>query len=207
MGHYDSNHIQGLVRPDRVHRDVYTDPKIFEMEMDRLWHKAWIYVGHASQVPTKGDYVTTSVGLEPVIMVRGKDDEVNVIYNRCAHKGAKVAVKPCGNTKGFRCPYHGWTYKLDGALRGVPARSGYDGSDFDVNDPQFHMQKVARVANCRGFIFACLSNDGPGFEEFLGMRWRHSTIWWIGHQRVKLKLRAGYTVIYTTITGRCLSKT
>jgi hypothetical protein len=91
MRAYDRRHIESLVRPGEVHRDVYTDPVIFDLEMQRLWRNAWIYVGHESQVKNPGDFYTTTIGAEPVIMVRGKDGEVNVIYNRCSHKGAMVA--------------------------------------------------------------------------------------------------------------------
>jgi benzoate/toluate 1,2-dioxygenase alpha subunit len=168
MRAYDRRHIESLVRPGEVHRDVYTDPVIFDLEMQRLWRNAWIYVGHESQVKNPGDFYTTTIGAEPVIMVRGKDGEVNVIYNRCSHKGAMVAGSKCGNVKGFRCPYHGWTFKLDGTLQGVPARSGYADTGFDMKDPNFHMKKVAQVATYRGFVLANLSGDAPDLKTFLG---------------------------------------
>mgnify|MGYP005841080349 CR=1 FL=1 len=168
MAHYSTDHIKGLVEPARLHRDVYIDPVIFDMEMDRVWRKAWIYVGHESQIPNAGDYITTTVGSEPVIMSRDKQGAVHVIYNRCAHKGAKVTERPCGHVQGFRCPYHGWTYKLDGVLQGVPARSGYADTGFDMKNPQFHMQHLAQVDSYRGFVFACQSSDSPDLKTFLG---------------------------------------
>lgn len=168
MAHYSIDHIRGLVEPGRIHRDVYIDPEIFEMEMDRVWGQAWIYVGHESQVPDAGDYITTQIGREPVIMTRDKAGAVHVIYNRCAHKGAKVAERPCGHAQGFRCPYHGWTYRLDGTLQGVPAKSGYADTGFDMKDPTFHMQHLAQVESYRGFVFACQSADAPDLKTFLG---------------------------------------
>ena len=122
--------IAALVRPDSVHRDVYCNPEVFDLEMERLWHRAWVYVGHASQVPNAGDYYTANVGREPVIMVRGGDGKVRVLMNRCAHKGAKLLSAAKGACPGgiLRCPYHGWTYRLDGSVRTIPLREGYAGS-------------------------------------------------------------------------------
>src|ERR1700745_2912304 len=79
-----------LVRPDSVHRNLYIDPQVFELEMQRLWRNAWIYVGHDSQVANCGDFFSADTGREPVIMLRGSDSHVRVLPNRCAHKGTKL---------------------------------------------------------------------------------------------------------------------
>lgn len=168
MTRYGVNHIKSLVEPHRIHRDVYIDPALFEIELDRVWGRTWVYVGHDSQVKNPGDYYTTTIGKEPVVMVRAKDGKVNVIYNRCGHKGAKVVAGGCGHAAGFRCPYHGWSYQLDGALIGVPARAGYADCGFDIKDAQFHMGKVAQVESYRGFVFACLSRDVADLNTYLG---------------------------------------
>ena len=86
-----------LVEAGRVHRDVYTDPDIFELEMERIFGRAWLFVGHASQVPQPGDYITTELGRQPVIMVRHRDGSVHVLLNRCTHRGAKVVNERTGN--------------------------------------------------------------------------------------------------------------
>src|SRR2546423_3772067 len=98
MGRYreDSNAIARLIEADRVHRDVYTDPEVFQLEMERLWSRTWIYVGHASQVPNAGDFVTLEIAAKPVIMVRLGDGTVRVLMNRCAHKGTKVVSDLAG---------------------------------------------------------------------------------------------------------------
>ena len=93
--------IQKLIRDDEVHRDVYVSEEVFALEMDRIFGSAWIYVGHDSQIPNPGDYWTTRIGLESVVMARGKRDEINVFYNRCPHKGARIAADGCGHTKGL----------------------------------------------------------------------------------------------------------
>src|SRR5690348_15078928 len=82
--------LSSLIEPGRVHRDVYTDAQIFELEMERIFGRAWLYVGHASQVKAPGDYITTDLGRQPVIMVRHRDGTIHVLLNRCTHRGAKV---------------------------------------------------------------------------------------------------------------------
>jgi phenylpropionate dioxygenase-like ring-hydroxylating dioxygenase large terminal subunit len=161
--------LQDLVQPTRVHQDVYTDPEIFELEMDRIFGRAWVYVGHDSQVPNRGDYWTTIIGRAPVVMVRDKNGEVHVLHNRCPHKGAKIIPDGCGNAGPIlRCPYHAWTFKLDGSLVGVPYRGGYDGTGFDPQSADFSMRKVARVDSYHGFVFASLCEGGPDLKTFLG---------------------------------------
>ena len=160
--------IDQLIRDDEVRRDVYVSDDVFALEMDRIFGAAWIYVGHDSQIPKPGDYWTTRIGLESVVMVRGKREEINVFYNRCPHKGARIAGEGCGHTKGlFRCPYHAWTFNLDGSLRGVPYLEGYENTRFDIADPRFSLKKVARVASYRGFVFASLSEQGADFDTFM----------------------------------------
>ena len=167
MNAYSKDDISRLVESARVHRSVYCDETLFALEMERLWGQAWIYVGHESQVPGSGDFITTMVGLQPVVMVRHKDDSVRVIHNRCGHRAAKVVGRDCGHAKGFKCPYHGWSYRTDGSLIGVPHAGGYKDTDFDKKDPQFSMQPLARVDNYRGFVFASLWKEGPDLKTFL----------------------------------------
>src|SRR5690606_3410817 len=123
-------------RSDSVHKRVYTDPELFQLEMDRIYGQAWIYVGHESQVKNPGDYHTTRIGDQDVIMTRGTDGKINVLYNRCPHKGAQLVAQGDGCAgKFFRCPYHAWTFKLDGSLLSVPLRNGMEGTTFDKSHP------------------------------------------------------------------------
>ncbi len=171
MGRYreDPARIRSLVQPDRVHRDVYLDPELFELEMRRLWPRAWIYVGHDSQVPKAGDYLTVEIAQQPLVMVRGTDGAVHVLFNRCAHKGSRVVSATSGNCRGqFRCPYHGWTYRCDGSLRTVPLKSGYAGTAFQESSAAQGMTRIANVAIHRGFVFARFSDQGLSFEEYFG---------------------------------------
>jgi phenylpropionate dioxygenase-like ring-hydroxylating dioxygenase large terminal subunit len=100
-----------LVKEDRVHISLYTDPSVFTEEMDKIFHRGWVYVGHQGEVPNSGDFRLKRIGLQPVIMVRDQHGQVQ------------------RNTRSFRCMYHGWTYHLDGELSGVPGEEAY-GSDF-----------------------------------------------------------------------------
>ena len=134
MGHYSDHpeRVRALVREDQVHRDVYVSPEVFALEMKHLWRNTWIYVGHDSQVPNVGDYVSTTLATQPVILVRAEDQKVRVLMNRCAHKGAKLVNALNGHCEAnlLRCPYHGWTFRLDGSIRSIPQKGGYEGTAF-----------------------------------------------------------------------------
>lgn len=163
-----SESIKALIEPDRVHRSVYIDPALFELEMERIWHRTWVYVGHESQVRQAGDFFSTEVGRSPVVMVRHTDGKVRVVFNRCSHKGVQVVRARTGSVKNFICPYHGWVYGTDGALRGLPLPEGYEGTCVKAGDPEFGLKALPRVASYRGFVFASLAKDGPDLETFLG---------------------------------------
>ena len=161
--------VGALVEPDRVHRSCYTDAAIFERELETIFHTAWIYVGHETQVKQPGDFWTTQIGRQPMIMVRGNDGRVHVLYNRCPHRGAKICPERCGSTEiAFRCSYHGWQFHFDGSLRQIPVKQGYDGTRLSMDDPAFHMKPAARVDSYRGFVFASLASAGPDLKSWLG---------------------------------------
>jgi len=157
--------INDLIEPGRVHRDVYTDPELFELEIERIFGRAWVFVGHDSQIPNPGDYITTEIGRQPVILIRHKDASARVLLNRCSHRGAKVLNDASGNAKSLICLYHGWSFGTDGACLGVTMPEGC-AADFNTKD--FGLSTAARTGTYRGFIFASLSEKGPSFEEFLG---------------------------------------
>jgi phenylpropionate dioxygenase-like ring-hydroxylating dioxygenase large terminal subunit len=158
-----------LVQADRVHRLVYTDPRVFEAEMARIFHRTWVFVGHETEIPEPGDYRTTYIGRQPVILTRDADGDVHVLLNRCMHRGALVCRAERGNSSIFRCMYHGWMYNNRGELVGVPFPGGY-GAGFDP--AALGLPRAPRVASYRGFVFASLAAEGETLEAYLG-RARH----------------------------------
>jgi benzoate/toluate 1,2-dioxygenase alpha subunit len=171
MGKYreETDALKRLIEDDRVHRDVYTDPEIFQLEMERLWSRTWIYVGHASQVANPGDYITVDVAAKPVIMVRHTDRTIRVLMNRCAHKGTKVVYDLAGNTgKTFRCPYHAWTYRTNGSLLNIPLKEGYERTQLAQSEAARGLAQVKNVEIYRGFVFARLAEHGIGFKDYFG---------------------------------------
>lgn len=145
-----------LVNEDRVHTSVYFDPEIFHLEMKQIFESTWVYVGHESEVPERGDYITTFVGTQPVLVSRHRDGKVYVLNNRCGHRGAIVVNDEKGNTgSSFRCGYHGWTFRTNGELLAAPLKNGYPES-YDLREKEFGLVPVA-VASYRGFLFANLS--------------------------------------------------
>jgi phenylpropionate dioxygenase-like ring-hydroxylating dioxygenase large terminal subunit len=154
----------GLVRPDAVHRSVYTDPAIFAAELDRIFGTVWVYIGHESEISEPHAFVTRDVGRRPVIMTRTGTGEVRVLMNRCRHRGATVCRQESGRTRRFTCPYHGWAYSNTGELTGVPWPEAY-GPEFDKTQLPLH---AARVDSRHGFVFATLNAHAPDLSAYLG---------------------------------------
>ena len=161
----NTNDIAQLIEPGRVHRRVYTDPAIFDLEMERLFGRAWLFVGHESQIKKPGDFITTELGRYPVIMTRHDDGTVQVLINRCTHRGPKVVNEKCGHRKQLTCLYHGWTFDTAGKLLRVPVPEGCAPA---FNTDKYNLAKVPRVGLYRGFVFASLAKTGPGFDEHIG---------------------------------------
>jgi len=171
MGRYRGNPeaVRALVRETEVHRDVYTDPEIFDLEMEHVFGTSWVYLGHASQVPGIGDFFTTTLGIRPVVMVRHTDNSIRVLHNRCPHKGTRVANEQCGNVgRFFRCPYHAWSFRTDGSIAAIPLPGGYDGTGLAESMAAQGMQPVRHVRVYRDFIFTRASDRGLSFEEYFG---------------------------------------
>jgi len=161
------NYPANLVQGERVHHSVYCDPAIFELEMIRLFGRAWLLLGHESQIAQSGDYFTTRMGREPVIVARHADGCVQVLINRCTHRGALLVHEETGQVNNFVCPYHGWVFQTNGALRSVPIPKGY-GSEGIETLAALALARVPRVQSYRGFIFASMAETGESLLESLG---------------------------------------
>lgn len=149
----------------RVHRDLYVDPGLFRDEMHRLFASTWVYVAHESEIPAAGDYVTRRIGLRPVVVTRDGEGGLHVLFNRCSHRGATLCRDAVGNAKVFTCPYHAWSFGLDGRCRGRPLRGGFGAS---TEDFPYDLGKAAHVESYRGFIFAAISTTTTLSEHLAG---------------------------------------
>ncbi|WP_369857881.1 Rieske 2Fe-2S domain-containing protein [Candidatus Thalassolituus haligoni] len=153
-----------MVEEGRVHKSLYSDPAIFEEELDKVFNNTWVFVGHDSEVPDSGSFKTSFVGRHPVILTRDRKGNLHVLQNRCRHRGATVCEGRKGKTKALTCPYHGWGYGLDGSLRALPKPEEYDGV-FDKKDMSL---ESLRFDTYQGMVFATFNNDIEPLLDFLG---------------------------------------
>ncbi|WP_020398650.1 aromatic ring-hydroxylating oxygenase subunit alpha [Kordiimonas gwangyangensis] len=153
-----------------IDRRVFWDDTIYQLELERIFARAWLFVAHESQVKDPGDFVTTYMGEDAVIVARGKDKNIHVMLNSCPHRGNRVCFAGEGKIRSFVCNYHGWAFGLDGALNGMPNNELYDHTPgFKKEDWGLHK---ARVASYRGLVFATFAPDAPGLDDYLGdFRW------------------------------------
>lgn len=158
-----------LVRPDCVHRDAYVSREVFELESRRFFGATWNFVAHESQLPQPGSYVTLDLAGRPLLVLREGDGRIGVFYNRCAHKGTKLYTDEAGHAgRVLRCPYHAWTYRLDGSPLGVPLRKDYDLQALSRCEAGQGLTRVGAVAEHRGFVFVRLDAQGIGFNDYFG---------------------------------------
>jgi benzoate/toluate 1,2-dioxygenase alpha subunit len=153
-------------RTFRVRGEAYTSSGIYERECEQIFESIWICVGHESEIPQRGDFKTSYVGRQPVIVVRGDGGDVSVLLNRCVHRGSVVCRERAGNTTGFSCPYHGWSYSKDGTLVGIPMQHEAGGYADDFDAPSGLLR--VRSETYRGLIFATFNPAGPTLREHLG---------------------------------------
>lgn len=152
----------------RVNRRIFTDSEIFELEMKYIFEGNWVYLAHESQLPEPGDYFTTHIGRQPVVITRDKHGELHCLINACAHRGAMVCRRKTDNRMTLTCPFHGWTFRNDGSLLKVkdPEGAGYPPT-FNHNGSH-DMTQVARFESYRGFLFGSLNPDVLPLSEHLG---------------------------------------
>jgi len=141
----------------------YTDERVAELERQNVFGGTWQMVGRTAQLESPGDFITTEVAGEPIVIVRSADKSVRAFYNVCRHHAAAVVTQPCGNASIFRCPYHGWSYGTDGALKGVPEFEGVCNFDRAKNG-----LVPIRVESWEKFVFVNLNSDAPSLQSHLG---------------------------------------
>lgn len=146
--------------------EVFNDDRVFRAEMERIFTKTWVFLGFESEIPNRGDFVMRRLGLDRVILTRDSDGEIRVLNNHCRHRGTEVCHEDRGNTRIFKCPYHGWAYKNNGDWAGAPLVNEAYGERLDPRE--WGLLRAPRVETLHGFIFASLNPDVPTLREHLG---------------------------------------
>jgi choline monooxygenase len=141
----------------------YTDPRILELEQRTVFSRSWQLAGRSDQVRSPGQYLTCDIAGEPILVIRGNESVLRGFFNVCRHHAATVITKPEGKAENLRCPYHGWTYDLTGALIHTPEFAGVTNFDRSANG-----LVPVQVAEWHNWIFARLEPTGPSLQEFLG---------------------------------------
>ncbi len=152
-----------LARASTIPSAWYVDARIAELERLSVFSKTWQLVARTEQVEVPGQFVSTTVAGEPIVVVRGNDEVLRAFYNVCRHHAAAVVTQPCGQASLLHCPYHGWNYGLDGSLKGMPEFDGVENFDRAQNG-----LVPIRVETWECFVFINLDQDAAPLTDFLG---------------------------------------
>jgi phenylpropionate dioxygenase-like ring-hydroxylating dioxygenase large terminal subunit len=152
-----------------VSRELYVNPEIFEQEMEQIFQRCWLFLGHESQLPNPGDFIISRMGTEEVIVVRDrKDHQIRAFLNSCRHRGMKVCRYDEGNNLVFTCPYHAWTYDTKGTLVGAGFYNHPDAYTDTLPKENWGLLEVAQFKNFYGSLWATWDAKAPSFEDYLG---------------------------------------
>ncbi|WP_417583880.1 aromatic ring-hydroxylating oxygenase subunit alpha [Nitrincola sp.] len=143
-----------------LEQPFYNDGRIYRLDIQEIFEKEWIFAGMTCEIPTKGNFITLNIGENPIVIIRGAEGAVHAFFNVCRHRGSRLCVTEKGKVAKLVCPYHKWTYELDGRLLFV-------GSDMSAQfDMTAHNLKPVNVKVAGGYIFVCLAEQPPEFEAF-----------------------------------------
>ena len=158
-------HIDQSAGRFRVHRDAFRTQEVFAAEKELIFSKCWLYLGHKTELPQKGDFIARTVAGRDLIFVRSRDSVIGAYFNTCMHRGARVCRDPRGNTKSFACPYHGWVYATDGKLLSMNATRGFPDN---INaDGALNLRSVPRLDEYRGFYFVNYDANAISLADYL----------------------------------------
>jgi phenylpropionate dioxygenase-like ring-hydroxylating dioxygenase large terminal subunit len=152
------------IKDGRYPLAITNNPELYQLELRRIFGRAWVYLGHISEFEEPGDYARRYIGEDPFILTRDENGELHAFLDSCMHRGAQFCTAENGNTSHFRCPYHGWTYKNDGTLQGMPHMSeAYQ--DLDADEITL---EEACLETYQGLVFGRIAEEGPSLEAYLG---------------------------------------
>lgn len=151
-------------------RRIFIDEQVHRLEMERIFTRAWVLIGHTTEVPEPGDYVTRTIGDDPVILIRGDDNELRVFLNSCPHRGTMLCMADSGHTPAITCPYHGWTFDSSGQFRAAPIPSVFYKEQMPAKE--LGLVPMAHVDTWAGLVFGSFDADAQPLLDYLGdARW------------------------------------
>jgi glycine betaine catabolism A len=175
----------GARRPGHtLSRKFYIDPAYYAIDLENIWYRQWLFAGHDCEIPKAGDFFTLQVGEYPIIVARGRDGAIRALHNSCRHRGSRVCPTEKGSAMRLVCPYHNWSYELDGRL--LFARDM--GADFDRSR---HGLKSVHCESAGGYIWICLAAAPPDFSAFRAM----AELYLGPHDLTRAKVAAESTIV------------
>ena len=159
--------MKGMVDTTRglLDRQIFSSQEIYQQELEKIFARCWLYLGHESQIPQPNDFLSTYMGEDPILLCRGSDGKIRAFLNMCRHRGNRVCRADQGNAKDFMCSYHGWTFNTEGRLIGVPGMKEIYSGELDMD--QWGLVPVAQLDSFKGLIFATFDPQAPPLLEYL----------------------------------------
>ncbi len=158
-------------------RAFYTDPEYFRLDLENIWYKDWVFAGHDCELAAPGAFLAVQIGDYPVVLVRGREGEIRAFHNSCRHRGSRICSTDHGSVSRLKCPYHQWTYELDGRL--VYARDMHDGFEKAA-----HGLKPVHCQSVGGYVFVCVAETAPDFAPFRAVAERYLAPHRLGETKV-----------------------